>query len=172
MPAAAAADAADCTMVLLEDSNTGSSDLAKRSSSRAGNGDGTGALYADHGAVVTFADAAAPASDQDPKQQQQQQQQPQQCEGCEDDPLLAGAVANINSTSASNRSGAEDSGGSSSMPADDGSSRQPGRWRQAVKGWCIVLGIGSIAGTLSGIMEGLTGKGRGFLRETILHFYF
>jgi hypothetical protein len=27
-----------------------------------------------------------------------------------------------------------------------------------VKSWCIVLGIGSIVGTLSGVMEGLTGE--------------
>jgi len=49
---------------------------------------------------------------------------------------------------------------SSIRPAEaPGSSSSRGRW-QAVRSWLLVLGIGSIAGSLSGIMEGLTGMSR------------
>lgn len=145
--AAAAADAADCTMFLPEGGNasSSSSSLAKHSGNRR---DSAKDLYAE--AVVTFADVPAPCQDQGPKQA---------LEDAEHQPLLSGTGSGSASGRPAAVEGSSGSGSGSLSDNNTNSNRQHSRWCEAAKAWCIVLGIGSIAGTLSGIMEGLTGGG-------------
>lgn len=74
--------------------------------------------------------------------------------------LLAASSSSIRQTRSLAANDGDPSGSSSSTagaPVVADISNQPLRWPK-VRAWLVVLGVGSIAGTLSGIMEGLTGE--------------
>lgn len=152
----AAAAAADCTVCLPDGSSTPSRVRDKQRSGPDRVGDDQDLQ---HSAVVTFGDVAGPWPDDQDRPLPDREQQPllpDHSSGAHDIgcTAAAGASNNINSSS----SGSQPDSGDSSHPGDTVAVGRHRRCWQAVRPWRVVLGIGSIVGTLSGVMEGLTGE--------------
>lgn len=114
--------------------------------------------YIEHAAIVTFGDVVAPQHDQDKQHCWQE---------CERQPLLTGggdsvsngadAPAAVTAAGESTTSSEGSENSARDVSRDNGDHR---RCWSVMRPWFVVFGIGSVAGTLSGIMEGLTGKAR------------
>jgi hypothetical protein len=138
--AAAAAGQADCTVCLFEgDGGAFAGVLCKASGQR----DGSSSSSSSSSSKAWVAnDTAAAAPDQ---------------EGSEREPLLAAYHHHGSSTDdAASSSGSDAAAAEEPAGQVQASTSSSSRWSGA-RAWLRVLGIGAVAGTLSGIMEGLTG---------------